>query len=222
VTVAAVVLTGFLVGLLAYWIRRGAPFVSVDESVERWADGAASGTSDAVLRAVTQLGATVTLIVVGVGLALWARLRRGNWAATAFLTVVLAGQSLIANLIKLGVARVRPAVHPRASFSGASFPSGHATAAAAAFLAFSLVLAYGRGPRARAAMMSIAVGLAVAVAWSRVLLGVHWFSDVVAGLAIGWTWYGVCAVVFGGRLMRYGVPAEVAEATPPPAGRFAG
>jgi membrane-associated phospholipid phosphatase len=43
-----------------------------------------------------------------------------------------------------------------------------------------------------------------------VLLGVHWFSDVVAGLVIGWSWFGICAVAFGGRLLRFGAPGEVA------------
>jgi membrane-associated phospholipid phosphatase len=47
-----------------------------------------------------------------------------------------------------------------------------------------------------------------------VLLGVHWFSDALAGLAIGWSWFGICAVAFGGRLLRFGAPAKVAL-TPP-------
>jgi membrane-associated phospholipid phosphatase len=48
----------------------------------------------------------------------------------------------------------------------------------------------------------------VAVAASRVLLAVHWTSDVVAGLALGWAWFALCAVAFGGRLLRFGATAE--------------
>jgi undecaprenyl-diphosphatase len=44
-----------------------------------------------------------------------------------------------------------------------------------------------------------------------VLLDVHWLSDVVAGLALGWAWFALCAIAFGGRLLRFGVTAERIE-----------
>jgi membrane-associated phospholipid phosphatase len=40
---------------------------------------------------------------------------------------------------------------------------------------------------------------------------VHWLSDVIAGLAVGSAWFCVCAIAFGGRLLRFGAPAEQAE-----------
>ena len=43
------------------------------------------------------------------------------------------------------------------------------------------------------------------------LLDVHWLTDVIAGLALGWVWFSVCAVAFGGRLLRFGAGAEAAE-----------
>ena len=66
-------------------------------------------------------------------------------------------------------------------------------------------------------LVGIAVGLAVAVACSRVLLDLHWVSDVVAGLALGWGWFAICAVAFGGWLLRLGAPVEEAAdvVTPP-------
>jgi hypothetical protein len=49
-----------------------------------------------------------------------------------------------------------------------------------------------------------------AAAESRVLLDVHWLTDVIAGLALGWAWFSVCAIAFGGRILRFGVAAEQA------------
>jgi undecaprenyl-diphosphatase len=51
----------------------------------------------------------------------------------------------------------------------------------------------------------------VAVAASRVLLDLHWLSDVIAGLALGWAWFALCAIAFGGRLLELGAPLERAR-----------
>jgi undecaprenyl-diphosphatase len=60
----------------------------------------------------------------------------------------------------------------------------------------------------RALLAGGAVGIAVAVAGSRVLLDVHWLSDVIAGVCLGWAWFAVCSVAFGGRVLRFGAAAE--------------
>ena len=61
----------------------------------------------------------------------------------------------------------------------------------------------------------MAVGLAVAVASTRVLLGVHWFTDGLAGLFVGWAWFSLVSIAFGGRVLRFGRTLEVTEAAPP-------
>ena len=43
------------------------------------------------------------------------------------------------------------------------------------------------------------------------LLGVHWMTDVIAGLAMGWGWFAICSIAFGGRLLAFGQPVKVAE-----------
>ena len=127
-----------------------------------------------------------------------------------FIVAVVGGEEIVATVIKHVVDRARPAFNPAAATLGPSFPSGHSTTAAAFYAAAALLLGRRRRPRARALVTGIAVGLAVAVASSRVLLDVHWLTDVIGGLALGWAWFALCRVAFGGRLLRFGVVAEVA------------
>ena len=48
------------------------------------------------------------------------------------------------------------------------------------------------------------------VAGTRVLLDVHWLSDTMAGVALGWSWFTLCAIAFGGRLLHFGAVVEEA------------
>jgi undecaprenyl-diphosphatase len=138
-------------------------------------------------------------------------IRRPSRWLPLFLIAVAIGQTILSTGVKELVDRVRPTANPIAHTLGPSFPSGHTTGAAACFAAFALVLGRGRSRNAQAVLAGTAVFVAVAVAASRVLLGVHWLSDVVGGLALGWGWFAVCSIAFGGRLLRFGAPVEAAE-----------
>jgi undecaprenyl-diphosphatase len=76
----------------------------------------------------------------------------------------------------------------------------------------ALVLGSGAPSRTRAFLAGGAAGIAVLVACSRVFLGAHWTSDVIGGLMLGWIWFGLVAVAFGGRVLRLGAPAREAPA----------
>lgn len=214
VALLGIVLAGAVVGVFVWMIRREVGFVNVDLAVERWAEAHATTSSDSVLEAVTHLGDTPTVLVVGAVIAAYGVWRWRKPAVLLFVLAVVLGQVLISNTIKVVIDRARPELRPRAEFTGTSFPSGHTTAATATYLAVALVLAIGTSPRARAFLVSAAIAIGVAVGSTRVLLGVHWFSDVLAGLAIGWAWFGLCAVAIGGRLLSFGAPAKAALSPP--------
>ena len=131
-----------------------------------------------------------------------------------FLLVVLVGVSAINNGLKLIVDRERPDVPHLVDPAGSSFPSGHSAAAAAAWFALALVVSRSWPRRGRAAAAAVAAIVTVAVATSRALLGVHWLTDVVAGVMVGWGWFLLTALVFGGRIQRLGEPVEPRVTTP--------
>jgi membrane-associated phospholipid phosphatase len=199
---------GVLLGLLAYLVRSTSLLAGIDHGVAKWANSHSSATSMHVLNDITQLGSIYVVIALSVVLGVAETIReRSVWVAP-FIVAVLGGEELLMTTVKDLVARVRPAFNPAAASLGPSFPSGHSATAAVFYAAAALLLGRWRGRPTRAALAGLAVGIAVAVAASRVLLDVHWLSDVIAGLALGWAWFAICGIAFGGRILRFGAAAE--------------
>jgi undecaprenyl-diphosphatase len=136
-------------------------------------------------RAVTDLGAPVIVdalaVLAAVGLLLCRRIR-----AAGFVVAVRLVTALAVNGAKLLLHRPRPAVpHPSVHASGYSFPSGHAAGAASVYLPLALMLLCSRRPAVRRGAVFMALTVCVLVSISRVVLGVHFPSDVIAGVALG-------------------------------------
>lgn len=201
---------GMLLGVLAYLVRTNSHLIGIDNSVANWGNRHASTLSTDGLNVITQLGGTYTVIALCITLAVVETLRTRSMWIVPFVLVVVAGEGIVTATIKQLVDRVRPALNPLAATLGPSFPSGHSATAAAFYAAAALLLGRRRGRPTRAVLTGLAAGIAIAVAASRVLLDVHWLSDVIAGLALGWAWFAACAIAFGGRLLRFGTAAETA------------
>ncbi len=213
----AVAASAVAVGVLFLLVRSRAGFAGIDLRAARWAGANATATSTSVLRGVTYLGSVVVALPLAAAVGLAEARRVPNRSLPAFLILVEAGQLLLVNLVKVLVDRARPAVNPLAHFSAASFPSGHAATAAATFAALALLLGRRRSARTRVALAGAAAGLTALVACTRVLLGVHWATDVLAGSALGWGWAALCSIAFGGRLLRFAAPVrQVPTAGAPP------
>lgn len=143
-----------------------------------------------VAKAFSQLGGVGVLVIVAlaVGVFLWFRGAQLVAAAAPLCALLMAGA--LAGVGKVLVARSRPPAQLRLiPESDASFPSGHSTDSAAFYLTLGVIVAVVllRRPIARAFTVAAAGLLAVGVGMSRLVLGVHWPTDVLAGWALGAT-----------------------------------
>lgn len=144
-------------------------------------------------RDITALGSFAVLaIIIGAGAGYL--FLAGQSAAAWLLLASVLGGSLLNTLLKFGFARPRPElVAPAARVFTASFPSGHAALSAVAYLTLGALLARAHSSRRiRAYFMTVAVTLAFLVGASRIYLGVHYPTDVLAGWCLGSAWALAC------------------------------
>jgi len=208
VALAIVLCGGLVLAALAFLVRSDTGLVRLDRSVADWGQRHASPLTDHVLNTLTFVGQPMSIGILAALVALAETIRTRNRWIAPFMLLVIAGTGVITTTVKELAHRARPALNPIAETLGPSFPSGHSSWSAAFLAATALILSRHRGPRMRAALAGVAAGLAVSIAATRVLLAMHWLSDVIAGLALGWAWFAVCAIAFGGRLLRFGAGVQ--------------
>ncbi len=170
---------------------------SLDPRVQAFAVAHRTGWLSSILQAITWLGSGVVLIPLLVAISLnwlWARQNRRTivqlWTGYFGATVLYA-------VVKLLVEQPRP---PAAELIGHtvgwSYPSGHATQAIVAWGMLAFILGYGRRLRTRLLLVATAVIIVALVGISRVYLGAHWLTDVLAGYALGVTWLALLLALY--------------------------
>jgi undecaprenyl-diphosphatase len=189
--IALLAFFGFL--QLAAEVSAGAT-TGVDEAIMRWVDAHSSAGLDGFARSVTQLGSWIVMMVMAllVSVFLWIH---GERRAVALLWIGLAGVLLMDQTLKELFARARPQVFEWRTYrpSSYAFPSGHTLNATVGYTMFAFLVARLEKSRAlRAATFVIAALLIVLVASSRVYLGVHFPTDVFAGMLMGFAWAMAC------------------------------
>jgi membrane-associated phospholipid phosphatase len=178
---------GALVTLAAIWLVMlvwgGGP---LDRSIYEALYAGHRPVLAAAAHLITALGGATLLIPTGVAVALWLFYAGHRQLPIALIAIVLIGRGL-AELQKYWILRARPELEPHlVVVQASSFPSGHATSSMIFYLAIALALTGGtrwhRPAVAGALLVSFLVGV------SRVMLGVHWPSDVIGGWAFGMLW----------------------------------
>lgn len=199
------VVLGFALGLAALYVfaelAEGvaeAETQRLDAAALVWLRQFASPTLDVLARAASVLGSEAVAVFLVLLLVLFGR--QGRWGAAAGLLVTTAGAQLLNNVLKDLFHRTRPApvagLIPAQAFS---FPSGHAMVSAAFYLFVAYVGWRLLRGHLRAVWASAMVLVVLLIGLSRLYLGVHYLTDVVAGYAAGLVW--ADAVIVGGWLL---------------------
>lgn len=189
---------------------------SLDRAVLLWfrtsdlTDARGPAWFEEMMRDFTGLGGVgvltlVTLTVIGYALF------SGRWRVAVTVVVAVAGGILISTLIKNGIDRPRPTLVPHDSHvMSPSFPSGHSMMAATVYFTLAALFMPFRFDRSsRAYVLFVAIVVTVLVGISRVYLGVHWPTDILAGWTVGAAW-ALLVWVVAERLQRRGQPLHEA------------
>ena len=166
------------------------------------------------MRDITGLGSVFTIVFLTAAVAAYLMLS-GKRRVGGFVIAAVGGGELVSTVLKLFYHRPRPDLVPHGmEVFTASFPSGHAMMSAIAYLTLATLIArIDRRRRVKALVLGLGVTMTLLVGLSRIYLGVHWPSDVLAGWCIGAAWAALCWFV-ALQLQRRG---EVEAPDPPPA-----
>jgi len=216
---------GLVISLAGLWVFAGVtedvihhdPLTQFDVALLDWLHARATATGYAVFNAISLLGSPVTLTILALAVALLLAARRELIVLAGWLAA-FAGGGLLDVVLKLVIRRPRP---PGAAaflqhFSW-SFPSGHAMASLIGYgvLAYVLTLLWIHRRSAQIAVVLGAALLIIAIGFSRLYLGVHYFSDVVGGYAAGVLWLSACiSGLEVARGWRAGLPSAAPSKAP--------
>ncbi len=189
VTFVGVLVVVSLVGVLVRTVGATDGTNAMDAHFLDWMLDRRSAALTPFVRSVTTLGGSLVLVALtAVAVLVLGAARRVRLAG--YLATVVVGASVLSSTAKAIVGRPRPPVGVRlAGAGGSAFPSGHATQAAATYIALVIVVGVVVGsPAVRAVLGFVFVTIVVGVGLSRLYLGVHWGSDVVVGWVAGTAW----------------------------------
>ena len=185
---------------LSFVLLAGAVSGGVTEGFDEWvlralrtpadlADPIGPRWFEEVVRDITALGSTVvlTVAVIVVSCYLWIT---GSPAKALFLVAAVSLGTLLNRLLKIGYARPRPDIVAHGAFvSNESFPSGHTASSTIVYLMLGMMLARVEASYpVKLFIFAVCAVIAFMVGISRVYLGVHWPTDVIAGWAVGAAW----------------------------------
>ena len=189
--IAVLIFAGMTLTLaaLAEHVMTGRPLTVVDQQLSAWLARNRSPSLNIFFIVVTSFGSTAAGVIVAFVLGVYLLLRKQRyWFAATILTI--AGGALLNRFLKLAFQRARPTFDdPISTFAGYSFPSGHTMSATVVFGTLALFMFTRRKSlKSRTFIIGLAIPIILLVAFSRIYLGAHYFTDVLAAMAEGVAW----------------------------------
>lgn len=182
---AAIVFTGLIaLANLALRAASGNAVSNMDVSIASLMRESRNAPADEIMTVITMMGDTLVMTALAIAILVWLvwhKAYRAAWAAG----IAIVAAKCFELAVKYGIQRARPMELSYSGASAFSFPSGHATMAAVIFGILAVLVSHSMGRWGRALVYATCAVLVVAIAYSRVYLGAHWFSDVLAGLLFG-------------------------------------
>ena len=182
-----------------FWIvgevSPGEPMVRADLAILNFFDSVRSTAGDKIMVFFTMLGDGIVVAAVTVVVAAYLFVRKA-WRRGIGFIIAMAGTAMFVPLFKLILHRSRP-IELYAGADAYSFPSGHATLTAVLFGISAVLIAHDLNRWLKATVFTISAALVITIGFSRIYLGAHWMSDVLAGLLFGTAMVSAFAFVFG-------------------------
>ncbi|HEX2545737.1 MAG TPA: phosphatase PAP2 family protein [Ramlibacter sp.] len=183
--------------LLALQVALQGPLLQLDDHITAWMVPHRRAWLTGAFLFVTDLHDTVGVLAATASLIAWCTWRR-DWPGVSALLVVPTGM-LLNVVLKESFERARPALEPLVHLATYSFPSGHAVAATVFYgIVCSMVVVRSRSELLRGLAVALSALMVLLVVASRVYLGAHFATDVIAGLAVGT----LCVLLFQRFLLR--------------------
>jgi undecaprenyl-diphosphatase len=196
--VVALVLVAVPFSYLLFQVLFEGPLTRVDGDLANRLNHAVRGHDlvIAVLQGISWVGRPPILILVTAAAVVYTW-RHGAHRLTLFLIATTLGGAAMSTVVKVLVDRPRPAVdHPIITALGKSFPSGHALSSTVVYGAVLLTFLPVLAGRVRHVAVGLTIVVVLAIGSSRVLLGVHFLSDVAGGYVLGLAWLATATAVF--------------------------
>jgi membrane-associated phospholipid phosphatase len=184
-----------------YCVALGNPLAGADRGIAFWFHSHLTHTFVSVLRMLSEFGASESIGVMLVCLALFFVFKRW-WPSLVTLIVAVPGGMLLNEWIKVLVHRHRPFVDGWfVDWSGYSFASGHTIGATLLYGQLALFIVPGiKSRRWRVLTLTTAAIFVLLVGFSRIALGAHYLTDVLAAIFFGMIWLALC--LFAGKPLR--------------------